>query len=298
MGFVPPGPRWAYSSIQDRPAEAYLLDGESMQVNAPEMYHGVFAEPLPGEVLAGPAWSPAAARLRQPVDRGRSANRRSICSWSWSIWGACPAGWRVSRGTPRAGRRARPGAGEKRSNDGRTNMSREEGAGMDGTGAGPGLESKAEATDRRRGAAGRGGAFPGLGPEARAVAVELDDDGRGALPLAPEGNGYFSGTAPAAGAGTRYRFRLGDGKKQERGRARLRARPGLAVPARGSARAVAGGRPLGLPLGRPRLARAGVGRRAGDLRAARRHVHARGDLGGRRGAACRTWPTSGSRRSS
>ena len=54
-------------------------------------------------------------------------------------------------------------------------------------------------------------------PRHRAVAVEFVDDGRSALPLAPEGNGYFSGTAPAAGAGTRYRFRLGDGKKTSAG---------------------------------------------------------------------------------
>ena len=54
-------------------------------------------------------------------------------------------------------------------------------------------------------------------PRHRAVAVDFVDDGTEALPLAPEGNGYFSGTAPAAGAGTRYGFRLGDGKKASAG---------------------------------------------------------------------------------
>jgi maltooligosyltrehalose trehalohydrolase len=54
-------------------------------------------------------------------------------------------------------------------------------------------------------------------PRHRAVAVEFVDPEGEALPLAPEGNGYFSGNAPAAGAGTRYGFRLGDSKKASAG---------------------------------------------------------------------------------
>ncbi len=54
-------------------------------------------------------------------------------------------------------------------------------------------------------------------PRHPAVAVEFDDDAVEALLLAPEGNGYYSGTAPAAGAGTGYRFRLGDGKSTSAG---------------------------------------------------------------------------------
>ena len=77
MGFVPLGPRWAYSSIQDRPpAEAYLLDGESMQANAPEMYHGVFAEPLPGEVLNPQPGHPAG--LRDFGSRSTEVDQRTV----------------------------------------------------------------------------------------------------------------------------------------------------------------------------------------------------------------------------
>jgi maltooligosyltrehalose trehalohydrolase len=48
-------------------------------------------------------------------------------------------------------------------------------------------------------------------PRRRRVAVVLEGAAeRGASPLEPEGNGYFSGTAPAAKAGTLYRFRLDD----------------------------------------------------------------------------------------
>ena len=54
-------------------------------------------------------------------------------------------------------------------------------------------------------------------PRHPAVAVEFDDDAVEALLLAPEGNGYYSGTAPAAEAGTGYRFRLGDGKSTSAG---------------------------------------------------------------------------------
>ena len=49
-------------------------------------------------------------------------------------------------------------------------------------------------------------------PKHRAVVVEFVDERIEPLPLAPEGNGYFSAAAQAAAAGTRYRFRLGDGK--------------------------------------------------------------------------------------
>jgi maltooligosyltrehalose trehalohydrolase len=55
-------------------------------------------------------------------------------------------------------------------------------------------------------------------PKHRSVAIDFVDDGMEALPLAPEGNGYFSGTAPAAGAGTRYSFRLGDARKAGEGK--------------------------------------------------------------------------------
>ena len=61
---------------------------------------------------------------------------------------------------------------------------------------------------------------PGVGvdfrvwaPRHRTVAVAFNDGPTEVLPLAPEGNGYFSGSARDVGAGTRYRFRLGDGQR-------------------------------------------------------------------------------------
>jgi maltooligosyltrehalose trehalohydrolase len=49
-------------------------------------------------------------------------------------------------------------------------------------------------------------------PRRRAVAVVLEG-GKGAVPLEPEGNGYFSGRAGQAGAGVLYRYRLDGGEK-------------------------------------------------------------------------------------
>src|SRR5271163_1808119 len=64
---------------------------------------------------------------------------------------------------------------------------------------------------------GEGVHFRVWAPKHRAVAIDFVDAGMEALPLAPEGNGYFSSTAPAAGAGTRYSFRLGDSRKASAG---------------------------------------------------------------------------------
>ena len=90
-------------------------------------------------------------------------------------------------------------------------------AGMDGTdqdqGWNPGRRLPIGAEARP----GGGVHFRVWAPRHPAVAVEFDDDAVEALLLAPAGNGYYSGTAPAAGAGTGYRFRLGDGKSTSAG---------------------------------------------------------------------------------
>ena len=88
-------------------------------------------------------------------------------------------------------------------------------------------------------------------PRHPAVAVEFDDDAVEALLLAPEGNGYYSGTAPAAGAGTGYRFRLGDGKSTSAGECAFAPDPASRFQPEGLHGPSRGGRSLGLPLDRP-----------------------------------------------
>ena len=144
----------------------------------------------------------------------------------------------------------------------------------------------------------------------------------GAEPIAAGGVNFRVGAPEAPGCRRRARGRSGSARGMlARGRRRglfLRNRPvgrpgdaiplparrprrraltrsRLAIPARRTRGSVRGRRPVGVPVDRSRLARRGVDRGAGDLRAARRHVHARGNLGGRGGTARRTWPTSGSR---
>ena len=98
----------------------------------------------------------------------------------------------------------------------------------------------------------------------------------GRAALEPEGGGVFAARLPAP-AGDDYRFVLDGGERA--------ARPVLALAAGGRARPVARRR-----HGRVRVdGRAGrvAARRARDLRAARRHVHARGHVRRRRPAARR-----------
>lgn len=57
LGFVPLGPQRYYPSVQNHPAEAYLLTVASMAANAPQMYEGVVAEALPESALVAPHWS-------------------------------------------------------------------------------------------------------------------------------------------------------------------------------------------------------------------------------------------------
>jgi hypothetical protein len=51
MGFVPLGPCRAYPSVQNHPAEAYLLTPQLMKDNAPDMHRQIFGDALPEEVL-------------------------------------------------------------------------------------------------------------------------------------------------------------------------------------------------------------------------------------------------------
>ena len=78
-------------------------------------------------------------------------------------------------------------------------------------------------------------------PQRRRVDVVFEN-GPPPVLLTPEGNGYFSSEAASAGAGALYRFRLDDDPN-------LYPDPGLALPAQGPARPVAGDRPVGVSPG-------------------------------------------------
>jgi hypothetical protein len=62
FGFVPLGPCRAYPEVEDHPAEAYMLDVESMKRNAPDTHLEVFGETLPAHLLATQGWSPELVR--------------------------------------------------------------------------------------------------------------------------------------------------------------------------------------------------------------------------------------------
>jgi hypothetical protein len=51
LGYVPLGPCRSYPCVQDAPAEAFMLDLDLMQANAPKMYRELFDSPLPDAVL-------------------------------------------------------------------------------------------------------------------------------------------------------------------------------------------------------------------------------------------------------
>jgi maltooligosyltrehalose trehalohydrolase len=73
--------------------------------------------------------------------------------------------------------------------------------------------------------AGGGVDFRVWAPKHRAVTVVFEGDELAPLPLMPEGNGYFSATAPSARAGTLYRYSLGEGKAQNAGECALAPDP-------------------------------------------------------------------------
>jgi hypothetical protein len=55
MGFVPLGTCRSCPSVQDAPAEAYMLSEPLMNANAPKMWQQIFGEDLPEAVLPNPA---------------------------------------------------------------------------------------------------------------------------------------------------------------------------------------------------------------------------------------------------
>jgi hypothetical protein len=57
LGFVPMGSKRSYPTVQNHPAEAYLLTAKIMEANAPEMHEEVFGEDLPQAVLDVAHWS-------------------------------------------------------------------------------------------------------------------------------------------------------------------------------------------------------------------------------------------------
>jgi hypothetical protein len=62
LGFVPMGDCRAYPEVQDHPAEAYMLDAESMKTGVPKVHGEMFGEPIPEDVLANRGWSPELVR--------------------------------------------------------------------------------------------------------------------------------------------------------------------------------------------------------------------------------------------
>jgi hypothetical protein len=57
LGFIPMGSKRAYPTVQNHPAEAYLLTSKIMSVNAPQVYEEVFGEDLTEPVLTATHWS-------------------------------------------------------------------------------------------------------------------------------------------------------------------------------------------------------------------------------------------------
>jgi hypothetical protein len=57
LGFVPMGSKRSYPTVQNHPAEAYLLTSKIMATNAPQMHQEVFGAPLPADMLNVDHWS-------------------------------------------------------------------------------------------------------------------------------------------------------------------------------------------------------------------------------------------------
>jgi hypothetical protein len=62
LGFAPLGERRSYPTVQDHPAEAFVLDIGRMRTDAPQVYREVFGEALPESLLTADRWS--ASRVR------------------------------------------------------------------------------------------------------------------------------------------------------------------------------------------------------------------------------------------
>lgn len=76
LGFAPLGPCRSYPVVRDHPAEAFLLDVDLMEANAPRMHREILGEMLPSEVLAAPERS--AGHARYFGERSTQADRRMI----------------------------------------------------------------------------------------------------------------------------------------------------------------------------------------------------------------------------
>jgi hypothetical protein len=76
LGFVSLGPRRSYPSVQDHPAEAFLIDAGLMRANAPAMYREIFGTPLPEAVLTVP--ERPGDHSRYFADHSTQADRRTI----------------------------------------------------------------------------------------------------------------------------------------------------------------------------------------------------------------------------
>jgi hypothetical protein len=70
MGGEPLGTPRAYPSVQNHPAEAYLLDPELMRVNAPGMYEQIFHMPLPDDAF-----------LRRPMPLHLKRRFAALSTW-------------------------------------------------------------------------------------------------------------------------------------------------------------------------------------------------------------------------
>jgi hypothetical protein len=57
LGFTSLGSGRSYPTVQNHPAEAYVLDFEEMETNTPQIYEEIFGEDLPESILTAGRWS-------------------------------------------------------------------------------------------------------------------------------------------------------------------------------------------------------------------------------------------------
>lgn len=100
LGFLPLGPRRTYPTVRNHPAEAFLVDVESMWANAPGMHQRIFGEALPDAVLENPARP--ADHVRHFADQSTQADRRTILNINRFVEHlGSPPRWRESENTAR-----------------------------------------------------------------------------------------------------------------------------------------------------------------------------------------------------
>jgi hypothetical protein len=76
LGFTSLGPQRSYPTVQNAPAEAYLLDLDLMRANAPQMFKEVFEDDLPESVLTAGQWS--ADRIRYFGSRSTQVDSQAL----------------------------------------------------------------------------------------------------------------------------------------------------------------------------------------------------------------------------